>query len=33
MFSVIVLDFDGFLNQKNILNLFHFKEKLTSINF
>ena len=33
MFSVIVLDFDGFLNQKNILNLFYFKENLTSINF
>ena len=33
MFSVIVLDFDGFLNQKNNLNLFYFKEKLTSINF
>ena len=33
MFSVIVLDFDGFLNQKNILNLFYFEEKLTSINF
>ena len=33
MFSVIVLDFDGILNKKIILNLFYFKEKLTSINF